>query len=344
MKLKNARELSPSQLHDRRKQAVAMFRKGMSRTEIAPLVGAHRNTVGQWIRDWRHGGMKALKPDRPGRRAGSGRRLTPEQEAAIQRGITDRCPDQLKLPFALWTREAVRQLIGQWCGVDLPIRTVGWYLKRWGFTPQKPVRRAYERSEPAVREWLTETYPAIQRKARRERAEIHWGDETGLRSDDVNGRGYAPKGQTPVRRAKGTPEKTNMISTVTNQGKVRFMFYHHGLNAKTLIRFFRRLIRSADRKVLLILDNLRVHHARVVKQWVAAHIDRIELFHLPSYSPDLNPDEYLNGDLKADVSKRPDSRQKGELARVSLQAMRRIQKQPHRVRKYFEAESIRYAS
>lgn len=145
---------------------------------------------------------------------------------------------------------------------DLPIRTVGWYLKRWGFTPLKPVRRAYERSEPAVRKWLNETYPEIKRKARQQGAEIHWGDETGLRSDDFNGRGYAPKGQTPVRRAKGTPEKTNMISTVTNQGKVRFMFYRQRLNAKTLIPFFRRLIRSADRKVFVILDNLRVHHAR----------------------------------------------------------------------------------
>ena len=321
-----------------------MYRKGMTRGDIAPLVGAHRNTVGQWIRDWKQGGMKALKPDQPGRPVGSGRRLTAEQEEQIRRCLIDRCPDQLKLPFALWTRDAVKQLIGQKFGIDLPIRTVGWYLKRWGFTPQKPVRRAYERSEPAVQKWLTQTYPAIRRKAAGEGAEIHWGDETGLRSDDVNGRGYAPKGQTPVRRAKGTPEKTNMISTVTNQGKVRFMFYHERLNAKVLIRFFRRLIRSADRKVILILDNLRVHHARVVKQWVAEHADEIELFYLPSYSPDLNPDEFLNCDLKAEVGKRPESRRKGQLEQTSMQAMRSIQKQPARVRKYFEARTISYAA
>jgi len=321
-----------------------MYRKGMTRIEIAPLVGAHRNTVGQWIREWQAGGVKALRPDQPGRPIGSGRRLTAEREAIVRRFITDRFPDQLKLPFALWTRDAVRQLIAQQFGIDLPIRTVGWYLKRWGFTPQKPVRRAYERSEPAVRKWLDETYPAIRRKARQQGAEIHWGDETGLRSDDVNGRGYAPKGQTPVRRAKGTPEKTNMISTVTNQGKVRFMFYRERLNAKTLIRFLRRLVRSVDGKVFLILDNLRVHHARIVRQWVGQHADRIELFYLPSYSPDLNPDEYLNCDLKAEVGKRPDSRHKGALHRTSLQAMRRIQNQPHRVRKYFQAKTIIYAA
>lgn len=344
MALTNARTLGPSELYERRKQAVALYRKGMTRTEIAPLVGAHRNTVGQWIEQWESGGMRALRPRRPGRRTGSGRRLSPEQERRIRRRITDRCPDQLKLPFALWTREAVRQLIAKEFGMDLPIRTVGWYLQRWGFTPQKPVCRAYERSDRAVRRWLEEDYPAIQRKARQEGAEIHWGDETGLRSDDVNGRGYAPKGKTPVRRAKGTPEKTNMISTVTNQGKVRFMFYRERLNAKMLIRFFRRLLRSADRKLFVILDNLRVHHARMVTQWVREHGDRIELFYLPSYSPDLNPDEHLNCDLKAQVSKRPGSRRKGQLQCTSVRAMRSIQKQPERVRKYFEADSIAYAA
>lgn len=344
MELKNARMLSPSELYERRKQAIGMYKKGMTRKEIAALVGAHRVTVGKWIRNWREGGIGALKPESPGRPTGSGRRLTAEQEKSIRQCITDRFPDQLKLPFALWTRDAVRQLIGQQEDIDLPIRTVGWYLKRWGFTPQKPVRRAYERSEPAVQTWLDETYPAIHREARRQGAEIHWGDETGLRSDDVNGRGYAPKGQTPVRRAKGTPERTNMISTVTNQGKVRFMFYRERLNAKVLIRFLRRLVRSADRKIFLILDNLRVHHARVVKEWVQKHLDQIALFYLPSYSPDLNPDEFLNCDLKAEMSKRPDSRYKGALHRASHQAMRQIQNQPHRVRKYFHAKTIAYAA
>lgn len=344
MKIKSARELGPSELYERRKQAVALFRKGMTRTDIAPLVGAHRNVVGEWIAAWKSGGIQALKPAAPGRPTGSGRRLAAEQEKTIQRCIRDRCPDQYKLPFALWTRDAVRQLIRERFGVALPIRTVGRYLERWGFTPQKPVRRAYERSEPAVRKWLEEDYPALQQKARQEGAEIHWGDETGLRSDDVNGRGYAPRGRTPVRRVKGTPEKTNMISTVTNQGKVRFMFYRERLNARVLIRFLRRVVRSAGRKVLLILDNLRVHHAHVVKQWVHEHVDEIELFYLPSYCPDLNPDEFLNCDLKAEVSQRPDSRRKGEWERTSLRAMRSIQKQPHRVRKYFEAKTIIYAA
>jgi transposase len=344
MKLRDARTLSPDELLERRKQAVALHGKGMTRTEIAEVVGVHRNTVGQWIAKWTQGGSHGLKAKSSGRPAGSGRHLTPEQEKRIQRLIVDRHPEQLKLNFALWTREAVRLLIGQEFGLSMPIRTVGEYLKRWGFTPQKPVRRSYERCEAAVRRWLDEEYPVIAEKARQEGAEIHWGDETGLRSDDVNGRGYSPAGKTPVRRSKGTPEKINMISSITNRGKVRFMFYGGSLNVRVFLDFLRRLIRDAGKhKVYLIVDNLRVHHARKVKAWVKEREESIALFHLPSYSPDLNPDEYLNNDLKNGVSRRADTRQKGRLAQSALSQMRSIQKQPSRVAKYFEAEPIRYA-
>lgn len=344
MNLKNARSISPKALQERRMQAVMLYEQGMKRIEIAKIVGAHRNTVGQWIAAWQANGTNALKVARRGRPKGSGRHLTSEREKAIRRKIVDRHPEQLKLNFALWTRDAVRLLIKQDYGLDMPIRTVGEYLRRWGFTPQKPVRRAYERCEKSVRRWLDETYPGIAETARRERAEIHWGDETGLRSDDVNGRGYSPKGRTPVRRAKGTAEKINMISTVTNQGKVRFMFYRGTMNVSVFLDFLRRLIRDArGRKIFLILDNLRVHHAKKLKRWVAERRDLIALFYLPSYSPDLNPDEYLNNDLKNGVSRRADHREKGRLAQSALSQMRSIQRQPARVRKYFEAKPIRYA-
>lgn len=344
MEFKDARTLSPDELLERRKLAVALHNKGMKRIEIAEVVGVHRNTVGQWIAKWQEGGSHRLKVKSSGRPAGTGRHLTGEQEKKIQRMIVDRHPEQLKLNFALWTRDAVRLLIRQEFGLSMPIRTVGEYLKRWGFTPQKPVRRSYERCEAAIRRWLDEEYPQIAEKARQEGAEIHWGDETGLRSDDVNGRGYSPIGKTPVRRGKGTPEKINMISSVTNQGKVRFMFYNGSLNVRVFLNFLKRLVRDAGkRKIYLIVDNLRVHHALKVKEWVKSHEKSIALFYLPSYSPDLNPDEYLNNDLKNGVSRRAETRQKGRLAKSALSQMRSIQKQPSRVRKYFESQPIRYA-
>jgi len=344
MPLRDARTIGPEALEDRRKQAVKLHQDGFSRVKIAAIVDVHRNTVGEWIKAWQQGGEAALKAEAPGRPVGTGRRLNGTQAAAIKKRITDKTPDQLKFPFALWTRDAVRLLIKDLYGIKLPIRTVGEYLKRWGFTPQKPIRRFYERCDATVKRWIDEEYPALQKRAKADGAEIYWGDETGFRSDDVTGRGFSPKGKTPIRRAKATPEKINMISAVTNRGTARFMFYTGRMHADRLIDFLKRLVRDAKRKVYLILDNLRVHHAKKVKAWVAERADQIELAYLPSYSPDLNPDEYLNNDLKALVSKRPDTRHKGSLADSARSSMRSLQKQPARIAGYFRAPPVRYAS
>ena len=245
-----------------------MYKKQFKIKDIAEIVEVNRDAVSSWIKLYQKGGLKALMPKGKGRPSGSGRMLTTEQEKEIQNCITDKLPDQLKLPFALWTRDAARLLILGKFGVKIAIRTVGAYLKRWGFTPQKTIRRTYERCEKRVQKWLTDDYPNIKERAQKEDAEIHWGDETGLRSDDVNGRGYAPKGKTPVCRAKGSPERINMTSTVTNQGKVRFMFYKEKMNADMLIKFMTRLVKSTDKKIFLILDYLRVPHSKKVKEVV----------------------------------------------------------------------------
>jgi len=212
--------------------------------------------------------------------------LSKEQEKRIQKAIVDKEPDQLKLPFALWTRIAVQQLIKELFGINMPIRTVGEYLKRWGYTPQKPLRRAYEQNAKAVKKWLDEQYPAIVKKAKAEKAEIHWGDETGLCNDSQHGRSYVPRGQTPAIRLPAKRERINLIFSITNQGKVRFMLYRNTMNAQTLIKFLKRLIKDVDQEVFLILDDLRVHHSKLVKEWLKDHEDQIELLFLPSYSPE----------------------------------------------------------
>ena len=312
--------------------------------EIGEQVGVHYLTVGRWIKKYLDGGVKALQARVRGRREGSGRRMTQEQEAMIQKQLVDKTPDQLGLRYALWTREAVQQLIQQVTGLKLAIRTVGEYLKRWGFTVQKPKKKAYEQRPAEVRRWLDEEYPSIHTRAKAENAEIYWGDETGLRSDCQHTRGYAPKGRTPVIRLNARRESINLISAVTNQGKVRFRFFDGTMNADLLIDFMKRLIKDAQRKVFLILDNLRVHHARKVKAWLAEHEDEIEVFYLPAYSPELNPDEYLNCDLKAGVHNGQPARNKKELKSKALSHLRKLQKLPGRVAKYFEAEFIRYAA
>lgn len=235
-------------------------------------------------------------------------------------------------------------MIRQETGVKVAIRTIGEYLKRWGFTVQKPKKQAYEQRPAEVRQWLDEQYPAIHARAKQENAEIYWGDETGLRSDSQHVRGYAPKGKTPVIRLNAKRESINLISAITNQGKVRFRIFDGAMNADILIDFMQRLIKDARRKVFLILDNLRVHHAKVVKTWLAKHQDEIEVFYLPSYSPELNPDEYMNCDLKADVHGSTPARSKAELKAKAIAHLRKLQKLPDRVMKYFQAEPIRYAA
>ncbi len=146
---------------------------------------------------YEEGGYAALKPTPRGRTSGEGRTLTAEQEEVIRRAICDKRPEQLKREFALWNRAAVMQLIERDFGVKLAVRTVGDYLKRWGFTPQRPIRRAYEQRPEAVKAWIEQEYPAIERRARAEGGEIHWGDETALVNTDVRGRAPSRTGASP---------------------------------------------------------------------------------------------------------------------------------------------------
>ena len=326
-----------------RKQAIRLIKAGKTQQEIADNFGVHLNTVGGWWRIYQKEGRNALHVNKRGLKSGQGRVLTAEQEKEIQKMIIDKTPDQLKLPFVLWDRKAVKELIQSQYGVNVAIRTIGDYLLRWNFSPQRPVKRAYEQQPKTVRRWLDEVYPEIQIKAKQENAEIHWGDETGFRNDHHYGRGYSPRGKTPVVHLSAKRVSTNMISSITNQGKVRFMIYSKSMNAQVLIKFLKRLIKSSDRKIFLILDNLRVHHAIRVREWLDGKEDELEIFFLPSYSPELNPDEYLNNDIKQGIHSKTLFRDKESLKKGVLSHMRMLQKMPKRVMNYFKHPKIAYA-
>jgi len=336
----DARKLPLEVLEEKRREAHRLRKRGMTRAEIGEILGIHADTIGRWLKLKK----SELGYSKPGCKKGSGSRLSPEQSQQIRKLLIDNTPDQLKMPYALWTRESVKQLIKERLDIDVPVRTVGDYLKRWGMTPQKPQKRAYEQREPEVQAWLKEEYPKIKAKAKREKAEIYWGDETGLRNDCQHERGYALKGKTPVIRLNANRDSINMISAVTNQGKVRFRFFDGTMNADILIDFMMRLVRNAEKKVYLILDNLRVHHAKPVKEWLEKHKKMIEVFYLPAYSPELNPDEYLNCDLKAGVHSGVPARNKKQLKAKASKHMKMLQRKPSRVKKYFEHEKIRYAA
>lgn len=340
----DARTLAPAAQEEKRRLAVRLRQEGRSFTDIGAVLGVHYTTVSMWWQRFEAGGMDALRAQTRGRRLGDQRRLTVRQEAAIQRAITDTTPDQLKLPFALWTRNAIAQLIRRRYGIDLPVRTMGHYLERWGFTAQKPLTRAYEQRPEAITEWLERTYPAIKRRAQREGAEIHWGDETSLSTSDARGRSFAPRGQTPVRPVLAQRKSVSFLSTVTNHGTLRFMVLRKAIDAPTLIRFLRGLTRDARCKVFLILDNLSVHKAAKVRAWLARHTTAIEVFYLPPYAPELNPDEYLNGDLKLSVAKRAPARQREELQRTATSRLRSLQRRPECVKNFFRHPRVQYAA
>ena len=340
----DARKQSLSELHERRRQVIRLHKKAYGVMQIVDLTGLSWPAVRVALDLYEAGGMAALKPKSRGREQGSGRTLTPAQEDHIRKLIIEKRPEQLKMEFALWTRAAVGELIKRECGVKLCVRAVGDYLKRWGFTPQKPIARAYERRPEAIKRWLDEEYPAIAERAKAEDGEIHWGDETALVNTDVRGRSYAPKGQTPVTCAPGRRQKLSMISTVTNQGKAHWMIVEDNFDAAKLIEFLEALIKDAVRKIFLILDNLRVHHSKLVKAWLEERKDRMEVFYLPSYAPELNPDERLNGDLKQAIGAKVPARTKAKLKIAAEEHMQTIVRSPNRVRAYFQDPKVKYAA
>jgi transposase len=344
MEKTDARRHSPQTQYEIRKQVVRLRERGLPNTVVAEGLGISIGCASKIWQRYKKEGSKAIQLGSRGRRLGAQRTLSAEQESELRKALSDKTPDQMKLPFALWTRDAVKLLIRQWFGIAMPIRTVGEYLKRWGFTPQKPVKRAYEQSSQAVKKWLETDYPVIASRAKQEKAEIHWGDETGIQTGANRVRGFAPKGQTPVIRLVARKSHVSMISAITNGGKVRFMMCRDAMNASLLIKFMTRLTKDSGRKVFLILDNLRVHHGKAVKKWLEDHREQIEVFHLPSYSPELNPDEYLNGNLKNRVHSGGPVRNQSDLEKKTRSFMRSLVRRPAHVRSYFKHPKVAYAA
>lgn len=344
MNATDMRSLPRAARHERRVQVIRLRDAGYTYLQISQQLGMSKTGIFDICQRYAQGGAETLRDAPTGRQAGDHRLLSAAQEAQVQRLIVDKTPDQIKMPYALWTRAAVAELIEARYGIVLQVRTVGKYLKRWGFTPQKPMKKAYEQSPAAVKQWVDQDYPAIAIRAKAENAEIHWGDESGLRSDDVRGRGFAPKGQTPVVRVNNKRHGLSVISSVTNKGQMRWRIFDGALNASIFIDFMKRLIRGANKKVFLIVDNLRVHHSKPVKAWLAKHADAIEVFYLPSYSPELNPDEMANADIKQAVTKQAPARSKLQLVKATARHLRSVQRKPERIRKYFQHGPVRYAA
>ncbi len=342
MKQIDARSLPASAQEALRRRAVQAVEDGMTQTRAAQTLGVARGTVAKWMKQYRQGGARSLKARPQGRPPGPAR-LAGWQAAWIVRTISDKTPDQLKMPFVLWTREAIGALIERRYGVRVSRMSVGRWLRRWGFTPQKPVRRAWEQNPAEVEHWLKVEYPRVRARAKAEKAEIHWGDEMGLRSDHQAGTSYGRKGQTPVIPGTAQRWRANMISSISGRGTLRFMVFKQRFSSDVFIEFMRRLVRSAGRKVYLIVDGHPVHKSGAVERWVAARRQKIRLIFLPGYSPQLNPDEFLNNDVKANAVGRRRATSRDDMIADARAYLRSTQRQPQIVRNFFQAPSVQYA-
>jgi transposase len=341
---RDGRKLSSEQQLLQRQNAVNMFfQEGYTKVDIALALGASRQNVSRWCNLYEEGGLEALELGRRGRRPMEQAKLSWNQCGNIVRIIQDNTPDQLRMPFVLWTAAAVRDLISTKFKVTFHLRTVRKYLKKWGFTPQKPIKKAWQQSDPAVKEWLEKQYPAIAQKAKDEGATIYWVDEVGATNQVNAQRGYAPRGKTPELKKSGKKYRINMISAVTNKGELRFMCYTATMTQLKFILFLSKLVKSTDGPVVVITDNLSVHHGKRVKAWVDEQ-PNLTLEFIPSYSPELNADEYLNRDLKKNVNAKRMPRNLAELKANVMSFMRSIQKQPERIMSYFNGRHIAYAS
>ncbi|WP_313896387.1 IS630 family transposase [Streptomyces sp. YIM 98790] len=343
IEVEDARRLHPATREVVRLRVVAALESGQVRTyrRAAEVFGVSERSVGSWWRAYRDGGRDALAVRRT-RRPGPHELIRDEERGTLFQAMADYSPEELLIGGPLWTRAAVRELVRMVTGVVMTERGVGKWLRRHGFAPQRPARRAYQQQEKKVRAWLEEEYPTIAARAKTEKAMVAWADQCGLRSDTAPpGRSWAPKGRTPVVRVNGKRLRVNVMSAIASRGALWFTVFTGRFTEKVFTGFLDRLARQAGRKVHVIADRHPVHRSKAVRTWLEENADRVELHLMPGYSPELNPDELLNADIKRHVHASR-ARSVDDLAHETRRFLRRRQRQPHIVRGYFHTRHVRY--
>ena len=250
----------------------------------------------------------------------------------------------MRFKECMWTRNNIRELIKEKYGIEIKLSTLGYYLARWGFSVQRPVKRAYKQDAKKIDAWLNSEFPGITARAEKEDAEIFFGDETNIQNTANYARGYAPKGHTPVVQVEAQKLKIEMLSAISKRGKLHFLLYKDSMNTDKLIDFMTRLIADSKKKVFLILDNLRVHHAKAVTAWLEKHKAQIELFYLPPYSPEYNPDELLNSDIKRNAGAKLSPRNQAQLEANVQNRLDYLSNTPSFIASFFLAPLTKYAA
>jgi transposase len=341
----DVRSLSPQEQEFMREYIAMKFAFGDKSPKISSDLNVQLHYVERICRAIRLKGKESIAIKKMGRPIGSNEILKSNQEAEIQRMLLETTPDNHGYKGFLWDNALIRRLIRDKIGVEICRTTLDDYLKRWGFTAQRPVIYNRQQNEAAVEKWLNEDFPALKERAKEEGGEIFWGDETGVQNECNYVRGYAPKGETPVAKlSHNSKYRVNLVSAISNQGKLHFTLYEDNMTQQKLKIFCKRLIKTVKHKVFLVLDNLKVHHGKIFKKWVLDNRAQIEVFYLPSYSPERNPDEYFNGTLKREIEKHGDCKSKKEFFKNTRRAAYTIQNNTQKIVIFFKAKKIAYAS
>ena len=336
---KKARRSTP----DEKRAAVRMLQSGANADRVAEAFDVSRAIVYRWQQKYKDEGDSALEIKKAPGRAPS---LTLEQRGKIFAFIRDSNPRQMNIDFGeLWTRKNVREMIRREFGVELSLVQVGRILNEIGLSPQKPLYRSYRKKPELVEEWKRIIYLEIRRRASAEGAEILFGDEASVRTDHHSGTTWAPVGQTPVVRDSGDRKAIKMISAISSKGLLRFQVREGSMNAGSFIEFLKSLLKSVEsKKIFLIVDGSSIHKAKKVKDFLADNEvkGRLEIFILPGYSPELNPDEWVWNNVKNTRLGRVVSHDKNDLKSKAIGALRRLQKTPALIRSFFRDPDLAY--
>ena len=337
----DARKLDHKTLEELRIRGVKQVQRGVSPEEVTRILGLSRSTVYNWLAQYREHGMDGLKAKKI---SGRPPKINGKQMKWIYDTIVQKTPLQFRFEFALWTREMIQKIIQDKFGIRLGLSSVSRLLKQLGLTCQRPIFKAWQQNSQQVNNWLKKVFPKIKSRARLEKADIYFADEAGIRSDYHNGTTWAPKGETPVVGATGARFSVNMISAVSPRGDFRFMVVEGSVGAAVFVDFLKRLLIGSRKKIFLIVDGYPAHKSKKVKEFVGSTAGKLELFYLPPYSPELNPDELAWNTLKNGIVGRSTVKSKEELKSKVIGGLRRIQKSPDLVRSFFAHEKTKYAA
>lgn len=341
MRKTDARKLDHQTLEDMRMRAVKSVQSGKSPEEVAVVFDVHRTALYKWLALYRDGGWQALK-SKP--TPGAKPKIDGKKLEWVFDTVTQKNPQQMKFEFALWTREMVQKIIKDKFQIKLSLNAIGRLLAQLGLTCQKPLYKAIQKDESLVKKWLKRIYPQIKSRAKSERADIYFGDAAHIRSDHHAGKTWGIKGETPVVTTTGARFSFSLISAISSRGMMRFMVREGGVNSAVFIEFLKRLMSGAKKKIFLIVDNGPSHISKMTKAFVAGVEDKLELFYLPPYSPDLNPDELVWNHLKSHTVGRSTVVDKADFKKKVTKSMKSLQKNKKKIQSFYQKKSLKYAA